>query len=187
METDYGFLECNVGDVCKREGIDPSQPMPFETRMALQNAILDHCEGLWAAEKRLHFFTDRTPIDFLMYTTADLAGHICLTDKEYDLYMDYRQRCFDATQRYFGALFVIQPGIPIEDPGDKPTAALDRSYIEHLNSLAIGLLAAPEMNTPYYIMQREVLDLDERVSQILRTLAYVLKRHSIQTETVTFN
>lgn len=176
-ETNYGLLFGQAGDVFKRRGVDPAEPMDFGLRLEIQNELLDVHTAMWSAEKGKPFFTDRTPICMLGYTTADLAGHLCLTDREYHGYMQYRERCFDATNRFFGAVFVVQPGIPIADPGDKPTAALNRSYIEHLNSLMIGLANAEECLTPVYVIDRDCLGLEARcrevIASIVREYAYV--------------
>lgn len=169
-ETDYGLIETDVGSVFTKAGINPATHMDFATRIRIQNLILDHCESIWSRERGYKFFTDRTPICMLGYTTADLIGCTKLTDEEFKAYMDYRQRCFDSTNRFFGLLVVVQPGIAIVDPGDKPTAALNRAYIEHLNSLMIGLAHSEETETTTLTLDRDCLDLDERCSSIIASI-----------------
>lgn len=182
-ETDFGLLEMRVGNVFSDLGIDPAEPMSFQTRLGVQNEILDRAIKVWAAEPT-HFFADRTPIDMLAYTTADMDGQICLTDIEMAGYMEYRSRCYDALHRFFGVLIIVQPGIDLVDPGEKPTAKMDKGFIEHLNSIVLGLAFAPECKLPVYIVPREVVDLDARLSYcvgcIRHAYTYVNKLKKMQ-------
>lgn len=175
-ETDYGFIQTNVSHVFEAMGLHPAEPMDFVRRIMVQNAILSHCEDMWALEKD-PFFTDRTPLCMLAYTTADLTADVKLSDPEYNAYMEYRKRCFDSTHRFFGQLLLIQPGIEIVDDSGKLTAALNRSFIEQLNTIMVGLAHASECYTPVYVMPRKILDLEERKTNCIQA---ILHAYSVQ-------
>ncbi len=167
--TDCSLLLTDVGSVWDAHGLDPSEPIPFGQRIAIQNDILDHCEALWYGEVN-HFFTDRTPIDMMAYTMADIAGHMALTERELQQFRAYQARCFRSTHRFFGTLFLIQPGIKLADPGDKPCARMDMAYMEHLNTLMNGLMYSTACKTSSYVMPRSKVDLKARVNWLLASL-----------------
>jgi hypothetical protein len=61
---------------------------------------------------------------------------------------------------------VIQPAIPLIYEQGK--AALNRSYIEHLNILIMGLCSDERQRCPFVIMQREIKELEARVRAVLK-------------------
>jgi hypothetical protein len=150
------FIETRTSDVFRKAGHDPAQPMDFETRMRVQHLVLDAAESLWNG--CISFVTDRTPMDMLAYLLADIQGGTSLRSDEV---AEYAARCFRLTNRYFDAVAVIQPGIPLVDAPGK--AANNPAYIEHVNSLVLGLVSDERLHLPYFTMRRTTLDIHERM------------------------
>ena len=134
------FVRTRVSEVFKESGLHPAQPMDFATRLTVQFRILDACESDWQAAGE-NFITDRTPMDLMAYTFGDIQGDTQVNDAEFDHYVE---RCFEAANRFFDTLVIIQPGIPLTEAEGK--AALNKAYIEHINSLIIGLCHDERLN-----------------------------------------
>lgn len=156
---DINFLRTTTSEVFAENGLDPSAPMDFETRLWIQHKILDAAEQVWQSSNA--FVTDRTPLDMLGYTLADIRGDtvVHFTDLE-----AYAARCFASTNNYFSHLIFVQPGIPLVFEEGK--AALNQAYIEHLSILMGGLLADERQRVASSTLPRDVLDLDERLAFI---------------------
>ena len=181
-ETDFGFVETDVSEVFRNWDLDPAEKMSFGVRLVIQNKILDHCEEKWTAEKT-PFFTDRTPICMLGYTTEDLKKNdVSITDQHYRDYEAYSRRCFESTHRFFGQLMLVQPGIPIVEDKTKETAALDLGLMWRLNFIMMGLAHAPELYTPVYVMPRDCIDLEERTEMCVEAINSAYKTHDEQTK-----
>lgn len=152
------FVETTTSQVFHRLGFDPSEPMTFAQRLFVQNEILKEAVSQWSEYKGF-FVTDRTPIDYMMYTLADIDGE---TAPEYENELrEYMEACFHATNLYFSTLILVQPGIPLVHEEGK--AALNPLYIEHCNSLARGLAYDERCTVPTFYIKRSYLDLSVRV------------------------
>lgn len=134
--------------------------MGFDERLWIQDKILNDAERLWAGGSD-RFITDRTPIDMAAYTLADIQG---ITAVDADALASYVNRCFSSANKYFDRLILVQPGIPIIDAPGK--AAPNKAYMEHLNSMMIGLLHDERQLCPVTIIGRAVINLDERLNLI---------------------
>lgn len=133
-------VECirtSTSRVFAENGLDPAMPMEFSKRIWIQHKVIEAGEAAWAGGKNT-YVTDRTPLDMLAYTLGDIRGDTYLDFQELEKYMN---RCFSSTNRFFDRLILVQPGIPLM-PG-KGKAALNPGYIEHLNSLILGLIFDP--------------------------------------------
>ena len=132
LEKRYGllFVQTNVIDTFERLGKDPRLDYDMETRLSIQEEILVDIEQKYLATKGEHFVTDRTPLDLLAYTFADIQRQnmsMELTSR-FGAYFD---RCISVTNAHFWLVVLIQPGIPIVDePGKAPP---NIAYMEHLN------------------------------------------------------
>lgn len=150
------MVETTTSAIFTQHGINPAQPMDFATRLWIQDKILTAAEEIWRAHAT-NFITDRTPLDMLAYTLADVRGDSAVDDQQLSHYMT---RCFQATNTFFSYLMVVQPGIPLVAAHGK--AALHNGYIEHLNTLIIGLCGDEDQLTAFTVMPRATLDLNER-------------------------
>ncbi len=154
------FVRTRVSEIFKEYGLHPAQPMDFATRLNIQFRLLDVCESDWQAAGE-NFITDRTPVDLMAYTFGDIQGETEVSDPDFDRYVE---RCFDAVNRYFDTLIIIQPGIPLAEAEGK--AALNKAYIEHINSLIIGLCHDQRVRCKILTLSRETTEFGERVRSI---------------------
>jgi len=149
------FAQISTSDVFKRHGLDPAKPMSFSMRLWIQGLVLAEAKAVW--EGAQHFITDRTPIDFMAYTLAEIQGY---TEVDEVALNEYMAQCFDALNKYFRHLVVIQPGIPLVFEQDK--AALNIAYIEHLNTLTLGLCHDSRNRAAVSVMRRGMTDIQSR-------------------------
>lgn len=164
------FAETSVSAVFHSMGLDPAEPMDFQTRLLVQNVILKVlCEN-WAGYKGA-FLSDRTPIDLLAYTMADVQGVTLDTTTEV-LMASYARACIEAANKHFGLIMLIQPGIPIVPAPGK--AALSRGYMEHLNTLMAGLLVRKDLVVNSVFLRRDVLDMTDRVNCLVHSYKRIL-------------
>lgn len=162
--TGKQFVRTRVSEIFAEHGLHAAQEMDFATRLGIQYRILEGCERDWLNASS-DFVTDRTPVDFLAYTLGDVLGKTEVHQNDFDGYLE---RCFELTNTFFGALVIVQPGIPLEVAEGK--AALNKAYIEHINSLVIGLCHDQRVRSRIITLNREVIDLDERINQISSAL-----------------
>ena len=160
-KTGMPFVRTGTSEVFKQHDLDPSKPMDFQQRLWIQHKILDTAKELWHAEQR-QFITDRTPLDMAAYTLADIQGETEVNFPELECYLN---RCFEATNRLFKVLVLIQPGIPLMHEAGK--AALNEGYLEHLNYLILGLCNDARIKSRFIFLDRDVTTLEDRISLIL--------------------
>lgn len=162
--TGKQFVRTRVTEVFKQHGLHAAQDMDFETRLDIQYRILEACEEDWQ-KAETDFITDRTPVDFLAYTLGDIQGK---TEVNFESFETYFNRCIELSNRLFHTLIVLQPGIPLAEAEGK--AALNKAYIEHINSLIIGLCHDQRVKSRIITMERGVIEFDERVRLISAAL-----------------
>ena len=155
------FVRTTTSQVFAQLGLDPAEPMDFQTRLFVQNHVLDAAEQVWQ-ESASPFISDRTPIDMIAYTLGDIQGK---TDVDFNLLSQYMDRCFASTNQFFQNLAIIQPGIPLVYAEGK--AALNAAYIEHINVLVIGLCSDRRLKTNVFCNARDVINLKTRILNIL--------------------
>jgi hypothetical protein len=164
QRTGMPFVRTGTSEVFRQCGLDPSQPLDFDKRIWIQHRILDAAENIWSVAQG-RFVTDRTPLDMAAYTLADIHGTTKANFRDLEVYLD---RCFEATNRFFGTIVLIQPGIPLVHEEGK--AALNEGYLEHLNYLMIGLCNDERVSSRFFCLPREMKAIDDRVNSILRAL-----------------
>lgn len=156
------FVRTTTSQVFANLGLDPAEPMDFDTRLFVQNHVLDAAEQVW--QNASHpFVSDRTPIDMIAYTLGDIQGKTTVDFAELHKYID---RCFASTNQFFQNLAIIQPGIPLVYEEGK--AALNAAYIEHINVLIIGLCSDRRLTAKVFCNPREAIDLEIRLIKILK-------------------
>lgn len=163
-KTGIPFIKTHTTDVFKKNGINPAKPMDFETRLRIQHLVLKAAVEVWRTEKRA-FVTDRTPVDMMAYTLADIQGS---TEVDFAALKQYLHLCFVAANKYFKLVVVIQPGIPLRYEEGK--AALNRAYLEHLNTLVIGLCNDERFESGFICLSRALTGLDDRAEAVLAEL-----------------
>jgi len=154
------FVRTTTSQVFAQLGLDPADPMDFQTRLFVQNHVLDAAQQVWQ-NSATPFISDRTPIDMIAYTLGDIQGK---TEVDFDLLNKYIDRCFASTKQFFQNLVIIQPGIPLIYEEGK--AALNAAYIEHINILVIGLCSDRRLTANVFCNAREAIDLEIRILNI---------------------
>lgn len=158
---DCEYLATSVSSVFEEMGLDPAVTYDFATRLKVQRAILKHLDRVYGqAEDDSNTVTDRTPLDLLLYTYADVQNDN-LTDEDAAALEQYTNDCIEVLNRRFNMLMIVQPGIPIVPAPGK--ASLNVSYMEHLNMLALGLMSDERIQVRVAYIPRGMTDLDERV------------------------
>lgn len=167
------FVETSSSEVFRKHGFDPQANYDMATRIRIQNLILDDAEAKYAAAEK-DFITDRTPLDMLAYLLADVQRQ-GVSDEEDLMIARYKRRAFQVTNRYFTALFLVQPGIPlVADPTKAPVLW---SYMDHLNSLMMGLMCDEQTQASKNYIPRTMLDLHERIRAINNAMRKTVERH----------
>jgi hypothetical protein len=164
------WVETNVSKVFEDLSLSPRETYPFETTLQVQEAILDKLEAGYehVGMHEQAWITDRTPLDVLAYTMADI-GRTTLTDERLrHAYNRHMTRCIRLTQRWFDDIVIISPGIPaVDEPGKAPPCP---AYRHHLTTL---LRAMPQWacfsddELGLWILPSKIVELDERVRQCL--------------------
>jgi len=162
--TGIPFVKTTTSEVFRECGLDPSSPMDFRKRLWVQHKILDAAESVWDAEQN-RFITDRTPLDMAAYTLADVQGCTKVNFAEFE---EYLSRCFDATNRFFGLLVLIQPGIPLVH--EKGKAAMNEAYLEHLNFLILGLCNDERVEGKFRYLPRNLQSLEMRADAVVHLI-----------------
>ncbi len=161
VHTGKEFIQTSTSEVFAENDLNPSESMDFGTRIWIQDKVVSAAEAIWSKAVG-PFVTDRTPLDMIAYTMADIQGE---TEVDFTAFERYLDLCFAVTDRFFCELVIVQPGIPlVHEPGK---AAMNSAYIEHLNTLILGLCADERLNCPVRLLRRDVLDLDQRVRQVV--------------------
>lgn len=174
---DCDFLETSVSSVFEEMGLDPAVTYDFATRLKVQRAILKHLDRVYGqAEDDLNTVTDRTPLDLLLYTYADVQNDN-LTDEDAAALEQYTIDCIEVLNRRFNMVMIVQPGIKLVPAPGK--ASLNTAYIEHLNLLALGLMSDERIKIRVAYIPREMTDLDERCEAMFDTLTRFIE-HSEQ-------
>lgn len=158
------FLETSVSAIFKELGLNPTNSFTFKKRLDIQEVILERLDATYGEPgARERVITDRTPIDMLGYTVSEAIG-TAVTSRDQKRFAAYVEKCFEVTNRRFSTLVLVQPGIPLVKAKGK--GALNLAYIEHLNSLMMGLQSDQRVKVPHYYIPRSIVDLDDRVAAL---------------------
>ena len=171
-ETGTPFVETSSSAVFEKLGYSPKLDYDFGTRMIIQNAILDDAVEKYSQHTGM-FVTDRTPIDMLAYTMADIQRDN-LTPEQSIEFVKYVGRCFEESNKRFLALVLVQPGIEtVEALGKAPA---NPAYMEHLNTLMLGMLVGEMNTTSHFYLPRRTTDLEERFEALKFVVNKVIDR-----------
>jgi hypothetical protein len=161
------FVETSVSAIWQELGLNPAATYDFETRLAVQEQILKRVDAMYGEFAGVDFITDRSPLDMAAYTLADAIGDR-VPDYCQERLARYVNDCFDVTNRRFGMVFLIQPGIALVDEPSK--AAINAGYIEHLNSLILGLSVDERLTCQHFYIPRAVVDFESRMQALVASV-----------------
>ena len=157
------FVQTSASQVFKDFGMDAATRYAFDTRLSIQEEILKRFDAQYATVGAKPAITDRTPLDMLAYTLAEAAqDHVPAELQE--RFKKYVQSCIDVTNKRFGVLLVVQPGIKIVAEDGK--AAMNEAYIEHLNSIVMGLSVDERIKSAHFYIPRHMTDMKDRLAAL---------------------
>jgi hypothetical protein len=173
----WHFITSSASKVFANLGMDPAKTYSFDERLIVQEAILKNFElDYRSAPLGVMSITDRTPLDLLAYTLAEVTGSTLNTQERRDRLTRYVNACVEATNCHFSALLVLQPGItPVVADGK---GAMCPHYIEHLNSIILGLAVDERIKPAHFYIPRYMTDLEDRIG----ALGYAFQRASKRSE-----
>lgn len=106
-QTGFHFHTFNTAEIMKKRGFDVLAPLDFDTRLAAQNAYLDHYEEAIETLPRPSL-TDRTPLCLAGY----LMSEITMTNtspEQGERAAEYLRRAIDIVERSFAMVFLLRP------------------------------------------------------------------------------
>lgn len=159
----WKFAQTSVSAIFRDLGHDPAETFDFKTRLTIQEQILIRLTRFYRESTGQFVITDRTPIDMLAYTMSEANGEAVGPDLQ-ARFKGYANDCFTVTNKFFSAVLVVQPGIPIIDAPGK--AAPNAAYLEHLNTLMIGLCCDERMKVPHFFIPRTRLTMESRIDSV---------------------
>lgn len=167
------FVQTSASQVFKDMGFDPAVDYPFHTRMDVQERIL----SIFAVDYAKHegvFITDRTPIDMMAYTVADVRQKTLAPDEELRL-AKYCKACVELTNKTFSVLVVVQPGIPVVPEDGK--ASLSQGYINHVAHIIMGITVSEEIAPSHFYIPKKMTSMEDRLACITFAVRKVTTRH----------
>jgi nicotinamide riboside kinase len=163
LKSGATFLETSVSAINRELGFDLSKEHSFAERLDHQEKILARIDTIYGERAGEEIVTDRTPLDMIGYTMAEAHGDRVAAEDQ-ARFARYVQACIDVTNRRFGVLLLVQPGIPII--AEEGKAQPNEAYIEHLNTLILGLTADERVKPIHFYIPRKTVALNERIESI---------------------
>lgn len=162
----FTYLETNVSGVFAEMGLDPADSYDFSTRLMIQRRILKHLNQVYGEAQKEHdtdVITDRTPLDLLIYTYAEVNGNN-LTEEQTSELLNYTQDCIELINRRFSLIIGVQPAIEvIQRVG---AGSLNPAYMDHLNMLTMGLLGDERIEVKTAYIPIRTTNLQERIGAL---------------------
>ncbi len=151
------FLQQRVSDVFAKLGLPVDGALTAEQRIQVQSAVLDAYKAITG--RRMAFVIDRTPVDFIAYTLANIT-QADLLDKQVDeLVEQYVHDCVVAAASSLDLIVLVRPGISIVPAPGK--GLLSAVYIKKLDAMMIGLLS--NMGVRYAVLPENITSLAARL------------------------
>lgn len=168
--TGVPFISSQVRSVYKMYDADPSKHYDFDTKMTIQQKLLEFAELEYRGAGSL-FISDRTPIDFAAHMISDVRTD-SLNIRQTEELLAYIDRCYRITNLYFASLILVQPGIQFEHRSMRPS---NEAHLEHLNLVMTGMIADADgkIHSAKHTLSRSMLDLDKRVESVIKIACLV--------------
>jgi predicted ATPase len=175
------YVETSASEVFRRMGLNPKDEQPFEMRMVIQEMILGAFEMQFAEAQKLSslYISDRTPIDLASYLLADVQRSTLANKPEAALITaDYVSRCLKSAARFFSIIVVVQPGVKV-DVEREGKARSCPAYMEHLNSIQLGLLCDERNVTRRFAIPRGVTDINDRLNALTNAVNVAVESNEL--------
>lgn len=147
----------------------------FELQLAILKGFDERLTGA-------SFVSDRTPLDAAAYLLADAtanAGDGLIQE----MALQYIDQAIKLTDDRFDVVILVPPAIAVEQVDGKPP--VNAAYQEHLHYLIRGFMS--ELNTPHGEIERDNLDLEDRVNAVERYIYGVERRRALRRAMVASN
>lgn len=160
-ELGIEFVQGSATPIFQKFGRMPADALPFAERLEIQFELLNDYEQRLSGKR--DFITDRNPIDYIAYTLAELNNAVAIEQvKLGELKLSqYVSRCFEVSNACLDMGLLVQPGIPLMNDDTKGVCSL--MMIEKLNLLMASSVCDYRSMVPYFIIDREVIDMGERI------------------------
>lgn len=177
------YLETTAGEVYAELGMDPKLSYPIEKRLEVQEKILEVFTRQYEAMTRTSafFITDRTPFDLAAYMLADVERQTLVDQPELAVRINaYVDNCFKTASRFFAVCVLVQPGIKVVEADGKAPGC--PAYMEHINTLQLGLLCDDRNMVRKFMIQRDVLTVERRLASLDKALHAAMEAHRVLVE-----
>lgn len=169
------LVETSTSALFKELGFSPKADYDLKTRLFIQRKVLDAMDKAYCKASGV-FITDRTPLDALSYTLADVTRENINGELAKELEV-YSSDCFKVLNRHFNILMLVSPGIElIEEEGKAPA---NTAYIEHIHNLALGLLVGEYVEANHYFIPRWMTNLDQRYEALAAAVDRIQEKHDM--------
>lgn len=168
-ESGYEFIKTDVSGIYKKRGLDPKIPMSFDTRLSVQEEILEYHRELWvkACDRGSRVLvTDRTPLCFMTFTLCEISGYRNLTEAQDQALKSYIHRCWQTMTLFSGIMYLGQSFVTPVDPSGKIRASMSYGYREHHDNVLKGLVSDVPEGTPVEICK--TADKNRRFDQLVK-------------------
>lgn len=170
------FVATSASEVMRRLDLDPKVDYPLEVRLVAQETILAAFKIQYQQARATSslFIADRTPIDLAAYMLADVQRSTLASQPQLvERVGKYLESCMLACSEFFSVIVLVQPGIKTaEEEGKAPACPI---HMEHINSLAMGLLFDDRMLSQRYMVPRAITDLEQRVKALRNATSSVIE------------
>lgn len=167
-KTGHPFVENSASPSFEALGIKPSANLQMSLRLKVQSHIFNRFKE--TTEGMNDFVVDRTPLDYIAYTVAELntIEFNKLGSVGRGLIHAYIESCVKSVVDDFDVLFIVPPGIEIEHDDSK--AICDRVVIEHIHAL-VASYAEISGHKAVFFLDRSMTVLDDRIQLVTDILA----------------
>lgn len=139
------YVDSSTTAIAAKAGFNMVGNLSIEERIQAQEILLNGYMEL-ILENGPVFITDRTPIDMLAYTLAEVTMHSCGPELGQRI-SQYGKRCVELTEKTFALVFMVDPLPNYESQPDKPPP--NKAYQEHIHLLIMGALTDSQIPTMF--------------------------------------
>ncbi|MFU9046296.1 AAA family ATPase [Acinetobacter tibetensis] len=154
------LVKMEISTLQKELGYDSSnQSYDFDTRMTIQEHLLQRFDEIYSSIKGLDAVCDRTPLDLIGY--AMLAVTDDLSDAQSARLTQYVTDCVNLANERFTSLVLLQPGVPLTSSDTSAKSVL--ALMEKLNLIYLGAFSDERLIVPHFYIPRAMLDINSRI------------------------
>jgi predicted ATPase len=188
---DMTFLKTSASEVFKAAGINPAAQISIDTRIAIQESMLqifDRHYAAAAAKSNIGLFVaDRTPIDMAAYLLAEVQQNTTVGQEQETINFatHYVKRCLECADRWFATILIVQPGIQVVEADGKARGC--PLFMEHLNTLMLGLTTDERLKCRNYYLPRRVTSLEARLAASERAISRAVESFGVERQMLTMH